>query len=899
MKRKSLFGFLFIVLCIMSFNIYRITASTLSIDENIDTVGAQVRTSGNAGIRFVANVSNYDCTGVTKYGMVIGFGEVDSIDKLYKGASVNGKEVLFGEVEKVNSEGNYYATLYDVPEEFYNQKVSARAYVIKGEEIIYSNEYVVKSLYDVALTAYENGDRSEFVLNVYYNINTGPYNIKYNLNGGYWSYLSKEEVTQAFLKDFYDFVGYEGTFEEFVSSDTNVCSRGTFKEWSKYVGGYFDGEGNTNKLLNANIETDDDNYFFNSSLYKEKWAPLTDWIQEMNGRMYGSSNYFGGSIDFYRYIIDDADVYGDIYGEMFSGYPTIQYEPVLTYNKGDQFDIQTPVGPGFLGWYLNSDLTGDMISSISSDMYGDIELFASWEDVVTYEITFNVDGGTKVESIVVQFGDTVTLPVSSKEGYVFDGWSVNGKIIDQTFVYSYTDNITLKAVWGEKLEDLVINDSTVYYRNTSTPVKIPRQYVAKEEEFRGVWVTSYTGDFSPSSNKNTMMSRLTAVLDKMEEYNMNAIVFHLRATNNAAYKTKMAPIDSKYGTYETFEEWDYLTWFIEECHKRDIEFHAWLNPYRIKSLGYALDASAEDVAAAYADYPLNAASNPDNILMTYRDGTTQGAILNPCKEAVQDYIVDVCLEIMENYDVDAIHFDDYFYAQMSSGVTVLTEPDQDDYEAYINANPNCGYSKSSASNKKQWRRDNVDNFIYKLHLAMTEFNEENKENVQLGIAPTGIYKNGNGSVSSGSNTSGQQHYESYLFCDTKKWVLNEWIDYICPQTYWGFTHSVAGYADVLDWWVKVVEGTDVNLYSGMGIYMSTNYSSAYSWTYDNNYEASLQVLYATKFEKVKGTCIFSYQYIFKLEDPNAKAYNGMMRLKNEYWTEKVPTPGTMADQYLN
>lgn len=898
MIRKNLFRFLIIMLCIMSFNIYKINANTLKTDENIDTLGAQVRTSGNAGIRFVGDVSNYDCTEVTKYGIVIGFGEINSIDELYKGAIVNDKITLFGEVENVNNEGKYFATLYDVPEDSFDQKVSARAYVIKGEEIIYSDEYVVKSLYDVALTAYDKGDRSEFVVNVYTTINSGPYNITYNLNGGVWSYASKEEMTQAFLKDFYNFVAYEGTFDNFVNGDTNVCSKGTFKEWSKYVGEYFDSDESDNKLLYDNLEVDDENYFFNSSQYKEKWGPLADWIQEMNGRMYGLGSYYGGSIDFYRYIIDDADAYGNIYGEMFNGYPSINEPSKLTYTFGEEFDLNVPFGEKFNGWYLNSDLTGEKITAITSDMYGDIELFASWDKVVTYEITFNVDGGIEEESITVNEGDTVKLPTPVNGGYIFAGWTYNGEDVPLEFVFNYGENVTLKAKWTSNLEDLVINDSKVYYRNSSTVVQIPKTYVAKEEEFRGVWVTSYTGDFTPSTNKTTMMNRLTAVLDKMEEYNMNAIVFHLRATNNAAYKTKMAPIDSKYGTYTSFEEWDYLTWFIEECHKRDIEFHAWLNPYRIKSLGYALDATPEDVAAAYEDYPLNAAHNPDNILMTYRDGSSQGAILNPCKEEVQDYIVDVCLEIMENYDVDAIHFDDYFYAQMSSDVAVLTEPDQDEYEAYIDANPACGYSKTSSSNKKQWRRDNVDNFIYKLHIAMSDFNQKNNDNVQLGIAPTGIYKNGNGSVESGSNTGGQQHYESYLFCDTKKWVLNEWIDYICPQTYWGFTHSTAGYANVLDWWVKVVANTDVNLYSGMGIYMSTNYDSAASWTYANNYEVSLQVLYATKHDEVKGTCIFSYQYIFELEDSAAKAYNGMMRLKNEYWTEKVPTPSTMADQYL-
>ena len=899
MKKRFLSVFLILILCVLCVKTFNVFAYTNQTNEEISVEGAQVRTVGKAGLRFVGNVGDYDCSNVTKYGMILAFGDALAAEDIYIDSIVNEKETVNVEVDSVNEDGRFFVTLYDIPKSFYNQKVSARAYIVDGTEVIYSNSYTCRSLYDVVELAFLDGNRSEFVKEVYFSVNGESYGIKYNINGGSWGYSTKAEMSLAFLQDFYDFVGYTGTFDEFVNGDGTPGTRGTFRKWTDYVRGYFDGSGTVNKLLYNNLDVDDENYFFNSSKYKEKWRALADWIEEMNGRMYGLSSYFGGSVDFYRYIIDDAYQYADIYGTMFSNFPEFNIPTKLVYKPGEVVELVEPLSSNFMGWYLNSDFTGERITEITSDMTGDIELFAAWKEVATYQLTLDVNGGVELKQteFTVAYGELVELPTPKNGGYLFDCWVYEDEEIELEFRYEFGQDVTLKATWISNLEDLVINNSAVTYRNSSEVVQIPKTYEAKDEEFRGAWVTSLTGDFSPSTNKSTMKSRLTAVLDKLEEYNMNAIVFHIRYMNNAAYQTKLAPMVSSYGTYESFETWDYLEWFIEECHNRGIEFHAWLNPYRIKSNGYSADTTPEDVALAYADYPLNAASNPDNILMTYRDDGTHGAILNPYKEEVQDYIVDVCLEIMENYDIDAIHFDDYFYAQMSSNVAVLTEPDQDDYEEFIDNNPNCGYSKTSSSNKKQWRRDNVDNFIFKLHTAMTEFNIENKRAVQLGIAPTGIYKNGNGTVESGSNTGGQEHYSSYLFCDTKKWVLNEWIDYICPQTYWAITHTTAGYPNIVDWWSSVVEGTNVNLYTGMGIYMSVEYTSSKSWALAGNYEASLQVLYNTKFNNVKGTCLYSYKYIGYVEDESAVAHNGLMKLKEEYWNTYVPAPKTMADQY--
>lgn len=450
------------------------------------------------------------------------------------------------------------------------------------------------------------------------------------------------------------------------------------------------------------------------------------------------------------------------------------------------------------------------------------------------------------------------------------------------------------------MKKLIIDNVEVTFRNSDENVMIEENYQETNPYFRAAWVSYIVNDFEATPEKEQMQKNLLKVLGYLEMFNMNAIVFHVRTNNNAYYKTQYAPIDEHFGTYESFDTFDYLEWFIEECHKRNIEFHAWLNPYRIKSSGYSDDVTVEEIAATYKDYPLNPASKPENILIT----NSKGAILNPALDEVQDYIIDVCLELMKNYDIDAIHFDDYFYAQMSPNIDVLEEADQKDYEAYIN-NFKTSYKADNMEDKKNWRRDNVNRFIYNLSTSIRSFNKALNKHVQLGISPTGIYSNGDGKVTydkkgtaitNGSNTVGQNHLNSYLFCDSKKWVDNEWIDYIIPQSYWGFTHPVAGYADVMGWWNKVVENKKVNLYSGMGIYMSQSSLNTHSWK-TNPYEASDEVLYCNSLKNVKGTCIFSFRALVTIiEDQTALAYKGLDRIRKEYWTKQVKTPDTMASK---
>ena len=407
--------------------------------------------------------------------------------------------------------------------------------------------------------------------------------------------------------------------------------------------------------------------------------------------------------------------------------------------------------------------------------------------------------------------------------------------------------------------------NTVYYYGSNEPIMIPKTYTEKTEEFRGTWVSFYAGDLSSYSNDTQMKTQLSEIIANLKYYNMNAVVFHIRTHNDALYDTNLAP-QSSYTKGVNYDNWDYLEWFISECHKNGIEFHAWLNPYRI----YASGGTKEDIEEKYKDYPSNPAHDINNVLINDKGA----AILDPGIPEVRQYIIDTCLEIIEKYDVDAIHFDDYFYIN-----------DIDDSETRKKYNTN----NLSLDN---FRRTQVDTFIEELSDAMYDFNIKNKRCVQLGISPTAMYKNNgtyvskseykydsNGTLTypTGSNTSGWQHYYSSLFCDTKKWIDNEWIDYIVPQTYFAIDYSIASHAALADWWSGVVKNKKVNLYMGIGLY-KTPESTSYGWNNNPN-ELLYQLKYDGDNEDIDGVCIYQYRYL-----PLYKSKDVMKTLVNEYWT---------------
>lgn len=439
------------------------------------------------------------------------------------------------------------------------------------------------------------------------------------------------------------------------------------------------------------------------------------------------------------------------------------------------------------------------------------------------------------------------------------------------FLLTFIISVSVSPVNAQTgLVDFKLSNGTQVYLDRAGQIKaqIPTEYNVKEREFRAVWISQLVGDVPSITSKEAYISNMMSVLDVLERYNINAIVYHIRIMNDALYDSDDNPKSAYLGNVD-FEEWDYLEWLIDEVHRRGIEFHAWMNPYRIQN---GLN-NVSSIPARYANFPNNPASDASMLLVG-----DNGVILNPGEPRVRQFIVDTSMDVIEKYDVDAIHFDDYFYISMNQNADAHT------YSKYK--------ANSQTTNIEDWRREQVDIFIKDLSDEMREYNTLNNRQVQLGISPSGIWRNGNGVVSgynengdaitNGSDTVGFAHYGNYLYSDTKKWIDNEWIDYVVPQAYWAFTKQVALHAGIVNWWQQVVKNKDVNLYIGMGLYMISGGDT--EWNKDP-YEASNQALYSSQFENVDGMVMYQYKSIItSAKNP------GLQRIKDSYWNRPALAP---------
>ena len=395
------------------------------------------------------------------------------------------------------------------------------------------------------------------------------------------------------------------------------------------------------------------------------------------------------------------------------------------------------------------------------------------------------------------------------------------------------------------------NGNKVTYRNTNEAIMRLSEYNYPTQNLRAAWVSHFISSMPKYTTEAKFKQDYKNVLDNMESYGLNCVIFHVRTHNNALYKSELNPVATWFAAVD-FDTFDPLEWAIEETHKRGMEFHAWLNPYRISD-SYCAE-----------DYPEgNPANDSANIL-----STSSGKILNPGIQSNRDFIVDSCMEVVENYDVDAIHFDDYFYID--------------------------GVEDNKSGD---WKRQQVDLFIEQLSNELREYSAKNNKIVQLGISPSGIYRNGsktssptydkNGNLSSplGSNTSGFAHYDDYLYSDTLKWINEEWIDYIMPQTYWAIEHSAASYGELSRWWSWAVKNKKVNLYLGIGYYMAESTTGSGAYWQKNKNEIRDQILNAEMYDEIGGVSFYSYNY---LNSSNSVIKNGMTLLKNDYFSKKIP-----------
>lgn len=364
---------------------------------------------------------------------------------------------------------------------------------------------------------------------------------------------------------------------------------------------------------------------------------------------------------------------------------------------------------------------------------------------------------------------------------------------------------------------------------TLTPISLIAQTpskIAPKREFRGVWVATVANIDWPSKpglSVDQQKSELIGLLEQHKANGMNAIVLQVRPAADAFYAKSREPwsqwLMGKQGLAPA-SDFDPLEFAIKEAHFRGMELHAWFNPYR-------------------ATMSANTVVSPDHMTRKRPDlffvygGKKQ---FDPGIPEVREYIVQVILDVVKGYDIDGIHFDDYFYPYKIAGQTIN---DGATFKKYPN-----GFT-----NVSDWRRNNVDLLIKQLDDSIHHY----KKYIKFGISPFGIWKN-QSEDSLGSATNGLSNY-SELYADSRKWVKEGWVDYINPQIYFSFTRKAAPFGTLVDWWSN--NNFNRHVYVGHGAYLMHNGTTKKeaAWAFPN--QISNQIKYIRNSNRIQGSVFFS------------------------------------------
>lgn len=302
---------------------------------------------------------------------------------------------------------------------------------------------------------------------------------------------------------------------------------------------------------------------------------------------------------------------------------------------------------------------------------------------------------------------------------------------------------------------------------------------APTREVRGAWIATVGNIDWPSKpglSAEKQQAEAIAILDRMAALHMNVAIFQVRTSCDAFYESKLEP----WSYFLTGQQgkspgYDPLAFWIAEAHKRGIELHAWINPFRAMQYGMHYENSAAHVSHTHPDWVLKYTDN-DKTLLWLDPG-------NP--EAVQ-HSYDVVMDIVRRYDVDGIHIDDYFYPYPlhDKNDDIIPFPDGGSYAKYWQAG---GRMKLD-----DWRRSNINHFIQRMYAGI----HAEKKWVKFGISPFGIWR-----PEYPASVGGFDGYAE-IYCDSRLWLRKGWLDYMVPQLYWKISAPKQSYLELLEWWLK-------------------------------------------------------------------------------------------------
>ncbi|PJH94198.1 glycoside hydrolase family 10 protein [Bacillus sp. SN1] len=375
-----------------------------------------------------------------------------------------------------------------------------------------------------------------------------------------------------------------------------------------------------------------------------------------------------------------------------------------------------------------------------------------------------------------------------------------------------------------------------------------------DRELRAVWIASVLNIDWPSKkglSVEEQKQEYIKLLDDVQKMGMNAVIVQIKPTADAFYPSAYGPW-SEYltGVQGKDPGYDPLAFMIEETHKRNLEFHAWFNPYRITMNHTDLNKLSEDHPAR---------KHPDWVAAYGKQ-----LYYHPGIPEARDFIVKGIEEVVKRYDIDAVHMDDYFYPYKIAGQEF---PDQAQYEQY---------GKDDFSKIDDWRRDNVNQLVKQINQTI----KAAKPYVKFGISPFGVWRNAADDPTGSNTKAGVRNYDD-LYADTRHWIQEGDIDYIAPQIYWSIGFNAAAYDVLADWWSNEVKNRPVHLYIGQAAYKINNNFDP-PWSDPEEYVR--QITLNRQLDLVKGSMHFS------LKDLNKNPLGIKDRLITELYSQPALVP---------
>ncbi len=428
-----------------------------------------------------------------------------------------------------------------------------------------------------------------------------------------------------------------------------------------------------------------------------------------------------------------------------------------------------------------------------------------------------------------QASERVITLNSGKEGAATGGTtSSGGGSSSNTSTSDNPGSVDTNQGINDDVQASVTSPSTSTNEGSSNSSQGNVVQVKASTSMRGAWISTINGDWPSSAARSStekQKQEFTKMLDDLQGMGINAVFVQVRASGDALYPSNLVPW-SKYLTNTQGKNpgYDPLKFMISESHKRGMEFHAWFNPFRANSTGTTSGLAANHVANQHPDWIVKNGSQ---------------LYINPGIPAARQHVIAAIMEVVDGYDIDGVHLDDYFYPY--SG----TFDDDATFQAY-NAN--------KISNKGDWRRDNVNSFVRDLGKSI----HASKSKVQFGISPFGVWRNKSQDLTGSDTKAGVTAYDT-TFADVRTWINKGWIDYVAPQIYWSIGFPTAGYDKLVAWWSNEVKNSDVKLYIGHSPYKIGTPEKGWQ----SAEELIKQLKLNENYNQIKGDIYFSAQHLRK------------------------------------